>query len=154
MRRAPALFVSAVLATTMLLSSCSGDDDESSSPTSTTAAAQTATTLTDSPYCQTLQRFNERYGRVDPSLADPARFKTAMEDALASAKEAEASAPQAIKADLATLNAGLQDLFDLFQGVGFDVTKLNVSDLDRLQGTPQLEAASQRVEAYTRDNCT
>jgi hypothetical protein len=154
MRRAPALFVSAVLATTLLLSACSSDDDDSSSATTTTTEARPATTLADDPYCQTLQRFNERYARVDPSLADPARFKTAMEDALASAQEAQANAPQAIKADLATLNAGLQDLFELFQGVGFDVTKLNISDLDRLQSSPQLEEASQRVEAYTRDNCT
>ncbi len=154
MRRAPALFVSAALAATVLLSSCTGDDDEASSATSTTTEAQPATTLADDPYCQTLQRFNQRYGQINPSMADPARFKTAMEDAVASAKEAEANAPQAIKADLATLNAGLQDLFALFQSANFDVTKLNVNDLDQLQASPQLEEASLRVEAYTRDNCT
>lgn len=154
MRRAPTLFLPAVLAATLLLSACNGDDDESSSATSTTARAQSATTLADNPYCQTLQRFNERYARVDPSMADPSMFKTAMEDAVAAAKEAEANAPDAIKADLATLNAGLQELFELFQRADFDVTKLNISELDRLQSTPQLDAASQRVEDYTRDNCT
>ncbi len=154
MRRAPVLLVNAAMVAALLLSSCSsGDDKESSSASSTTEPAP-ATTLADNPYCQTLQRLNERYGRVDPGLGDPARFKTAMDDALASAKEAQTNAPDAIKNDLATINSGLQDLYELFQGAGFDVTKLNVNDLDKLESTPQLEAAGQRVETYTRENCT
>ncbi len=154
MRRAPALLVTAALAAALLLSSCSSGDDKKSSSGTSTTEAQAATTLANDPYCQTLQRFNERYGRVNPALGDPAQFQRAMDDALASAKEAQASAPEAIKGDLATLNAGLQDLYDLFQRAGFDVTKLNVTDIDRLQTGPQLDDASKRVEAFTRDHCT
>jgi hypothetical protein len=147
------MFVVPALAVALALASCSDDGDDESSSTTPTTALNVATTLSDNPYCQTLQRFNERYGRINPGVGDPAQLRTALEDAVTSAKEAEAAAPPEIKGDLATMHTGLEQLVALFARANFDVAQVQANDLAQLESTPDLTAASGRVQAYTRDNC-
>lgn len=153
MRRVLLAFAAAI-AVTLMLSSCSNGDDESSTTTTARVQSDVATTLSDDPYCQVLQRLNERYGRIDPGLADPPRFRAAMQDAIASAQEAQANAPPELKGDLATMTATMQQLLALFEQVNFDLTKLpEQPQFEQLMSNPEFLAAGQRVQAYTQQNC-
>lgn len=147
MRRVLSIVLVAVLA---LVVGCS-DDDESSAPTTTVASE--GRRRSNDAYCNFLLTFSERYGQVNPSLADPPQFRSAMEEAAAAAKEAAASAPEAIKADLAVLNTGLDRLMGILRRVNFDVTKLQMAELQEIQGTPEFVEAGRRVEEYRQQNC-
>ena len=101
-----------------------------------------------------MQTYNDRFGRINPSaLNDPQQFRTAMQDANAALKDAAGAAPASIRSDVGLMSQAMQKLFDSFQQVNFDITRVQVTAFTQLQA-PEFIAAAQRLDEYTRQNCT
>lgn len=140
----------------------SGKTASSSSPTTEATAVAAATTAppataaragSNDPFCVFVRTYNERFGRINPgALSDPQQFRTVMQDAASAIKDAATNAPASIKADVALMSQALQKLVDSFQKANYDLTKIQVSAFTDLQA-PDFQAAGQRLDAYTRQNC-
>jgi Spy/CpxP family protein refolding chaperone len=151
------LAVAVALALGLSLGACSsgGNDVEEPAPATTAPPStlpSTPRTTSNDPYCRFLQTFNDRFGQLNVGLAQPQQLRTVMQDASSALKSAQASAPENLRADLATLGDAFQRLIVLFEQVNYDVTKLNLDSLQQLQA-PQFVSAAQRIDAYTRQNC-
>ncbi len=153
MRRAR--FIAAVMAAVCLLgASCSdGDDEPSASPTtaSGTATARGGAGGSDG-FCTFVRDFTSRFGRVDISLSDPQRLRTTMEDAAGAIANAQSNAPEAVRADVATLNTYFQRFVTSLRQVNFDLTRLPRTAVEDLQN-PEFTSASDRLDEYVRQNC-
>lgn len=156
MRRAR--FTVAAMATLLLMGvACSGGDDDSDSgagPTgggSATTARAGAAPGTDG-FCDFVRGFTDRFGRIDLGLADPQRFRTVMEDAASAIAGAQNDAPEAIRADVATLNTYFQRFVESLRQVNYDLTRLRQGTVEQLQA-PEFTAASARLDEYQRTRC-
>ena len=145
----------------LLLAGCSGGKFPSVGESTTTSAgirpSSTAPGATiragsGNSFCEFLRTYNERFGRFNAGIIDPQQMKTTLNDALTAMKDAERTAPADIKADLTTMRAGFEKFISGFEQVGFDLTKIKPDFLATIQ-TPDFLAASQRMDAYTRQNC-
>jgi len=150
----------AVVAVLVVLSGCNGGDDFPSLEASTTttvapAPAGPATSVrsgTGNAFCDFLDTYNERFGRFNAGLTDPNQLRTVMSEAAAAIREAEATAPAEVKADLTTMRMAFESLIRALEQVGFDFSRLRLDTLAVLQN-PEFVQASLRMEAYTRQNC-
>lgn len=154
MRRAR--FTAAVIAALCLLgASCSdGDDEPSATPTTASGAATTARAGRggSDAFCTFVRDFTSRFGRVDISLSDPQRFRTTMEDAATAISNAQNDAPEAVRADVGTLNTYFQRFVASLRQVNFDLTRLRPAALEELQA-PEFTSASNRLNEYAQQNC-
>lgn len=145
------------LVVAVVLTGCSnGKGTESATPT-TAVASTTPPTLSvrptsDDAYCRFLQTYNNRFGQIGPGLADPQRLRTTMREAAAAVKDGQATAPEALKADLAVLSDAFQRLLTVFEQANYDITRLSLTSLQELQ-SPAVVGASQRIDAYTKEHC-
>src|SRR5205085_7077894 len=99
-----------------------------------------------------VKSYNERFGKVNLGLSDPAQLKATMLDAAASIQQAQTVAPSPIRSDVGLLSQSFQSLVDILQQANFDVTKVSLASIQQLQSS-DFVAASQRLDAYTRQNC-
>ena len=143
----------------LALTACSsGKKSSSASPTTANTTAATAPTTTakpasNDPFCNFVRTYNDRFGKINPgALSDPQQFRSVMQDAVNSIKDAANAAPASIKPDVTTMSNAMQSLFQAFQQANFDATKINVASLTALQA-PEFVSAAQRIDAYTRQNC-
>lgn len=157
MRRAR--FTAAAMATLLLMgaacSSGGGDDSDSGAGPTGGGAATTARSGAapgEDAFCDFVRGFNDRFGRIDLGLADPQRFRTVMEDAAAAIAGAQSNAPEAVRADVATLNTYFQRFLDSLRQVNFDLTRLRQGTIEQLQA-PEFTAASARLDEYQRTRC-
>ncbi len=135
------------------LVACSkGGSDRAASTTTLPPPSTAAVPRSDDPFCQFVYSFNERFNRIDMGLVDPARFHAVMQEAANAIREAQVSAPATIRADVTILNTAFQRFVAVLEEANFDVTRLQTSSIAPLQN-PEYAAASQRLDAYTRDNC-
>ncbi|HVM01542.1 MAG TPA: hypothetical protein VM263_02645 [Acidimicrobiales bacterium] len=148
------LLAAAVVA--VALAACTGgngnDGDRATPTTPVATTAPSGARPGENPFCDFVRGFTERFGRIDLSLTDPARFRAAMEEASTSIRDAQASAPEAVRADVATLNTYFQRFLGALQQANFDLSRLPPGSLQQLQA-PEFAAASARLDAYARDNC-
>lgn len=157
MRRATVSGIALAVGVALLLGGCSGGAKKpaASPPPSTSATSAPpapAVNQSNDPYCVFLRGYNDRFNRIDLGATDPQAFQRVMQEAAAAAKEAEATAPPAIRSDVVTLNRAFERLLGALQQINFDMTKATPALLQELQ-TPELLAAGQRIDAYTRQNC-
>ncbi|MFP5319070.1 MAG: hypothetical protein ACLGI2_12355 [Acidimicrobiia bacterium] len=138
----------------VLLTACSGGDDgdDSAAPSTTEVPAPTTSPRTGDPFCDFVSDFSDRFGRVDLGLTDPARFRTVMTDAGNAIRDAQGTAPEAIRADVGTLNTYFQRFLNVLQQANFDLTKVPPASIEQLQA-PEFTAAGNRLDAYARENC-
>ena len=155
--------VVAAVAAVATLGACSGSGEPFvPALTTTTTTVAPEPTLAPGPligrprgedaFCDFVATYHERFGRVDTSLADPARLRTAMEEAAAAIAEAADNAPAAIRADVVLLRDAFAQLVAGFRQADFDISRLPPSTLLAL-AAPQFVAASNRLDAYLVDNC-
>lgn len=155
----PTRFTALVLLAIVGLAGCSSGKPSatatpSTTPTSAPAPSTTTRPASNDPFCNFVQTYNDRFGRVNPSaLSDPQQFRTVLQDATAAIKEAAGAAPASIRTDVALVSQAMQKLMDSFQQVNFDITRIQVAAFTQLQ-TPEFIAAGQRIDDYTRQNCT
>ena len=148
----PRTLLAAAVVAVALAACTGGNGNDGGRATATTAPATTAPSGPGDTFCDFLGSFNDRFGRIDLGLTEPARFRAAMEEAATSIRDAQASAPDAIRADVATLNTYFQRFLSALQQANFDFTRLPPGSLQQLQA-PEFAAASARLDAYARDNC-
>ena len=145
----------AAVAAAVLLTGCNNDGEESSSPTtggSQPASTSSSARITGGPFCERILTFNDRSSRVDPSMVEPQQLRQAFEEAAQAIEDAEQAAPPEIKADVAVLAGQFHDLVIILDQAGFDFTRFPPASFQRLQ-TPEVQSASQRVNAYVGQNC-
>ena len=145
-------FAIATLAMGMLITGCTSDDDPSSPATSTAPTSTVVAKASSDPFCRFVAAFDERFGRIDPSLRDPAQLRTRFQDAANTIAEAAAVAPPEIKADVGLLDQAYKQLLAVLQQAGFDFTKVSPTALQTLQ-TPAFADASTRLDAYRARTC-
>lgn len=147
-------------ALTLALAGCSSSKEAATpdgSPTTSLSAAAPTTTgrpASADPFCNFVRTYNERFGRINPgAVTDPQQFRTVMSDAATAINDAAKAAPASIRSDVAVMSQAVQRLLDAFQRVNFDVTRIPVTAFTDLQA-PEFIAAGQRLDAYSRQNCT
>jgi ABC-type glycerol-3-phosphate transport system substrate-binding protein len=140
-----------VLGLALAVAGCSSDKPSTSATPTTTPVAGGNPATTDS-FCTFVRTFNERFGRIDPSLSDPAQLRTRLQEATKAVTDAAATAPAAVKADVGVLGQAYTQLLAVFQQAGFDVAKVPLASLQAFQA-PAFAQASARLDAYRAANC-
>lgn len=144
----------------LALAACNGGGGDSADRATTTVAGTGSTTPGPStprttsadPFCNFVQTFQDRFGRIGVGFGDPAQLRTFLTEAATAIRDAQATAPASIRADVGLLNEAFQRLLAVFQQANFDLTRVNPNALAELQ-SPQNTAASERLEAYRTQNC-
>lgn len=156
--RAAAVAVFGLLA----LTACSSDDDDAAqSPSTTEVAADGSTAPTDGatdgataddPFCSSGDVLDEDLGAVDPGTGSPDELRAQFAEAAEAVAEAEAEAPEPIRAAVATLARGFEAFVAALEEADFDFTQLSPSALTALD-TPDLQAATEEIDAYQVGVC-
>lgn len=143
----------------VLLSGCSDskDSDEQSAPT-TAVVRTTATTTTvprqisGGPFCEFALTFNDRFARVGTDASNPARLRATFEEGVKAIEDAQQIAPAEIKEDVSVLATTMRDLATMLNRANYDASRLSPTAIHQL-ASPELKAAGERLEAYTKENC-
>jgi hypothetical protein len=145
----------------LAFSACSGgSSDKQASPASATTAAPSAgaatqpvnTSFTGSgsdDYCKLARDYSDSAKKFNAPTT-PDQLRAVFHEAQTDIQSALAVAPPEIKADVQTIATGLSSIVAAMEAANYDVT--------RLATTPpslpaNFDAASQRIDAYTRDVC-
>lgn len=146
------------MALVLLLAACGGDGEDAAA-TSTVATTTAPTTTEPVPvtgpgaaFCELARGYSERLAKLIPSLGDPGTLRQLLADSGPIIQQAEAAAPPDIKPDVTLLANSSRELLVLLERVDFDFTKVPPAEVSRIQ-TPEVQAAGQRLAAYTRDVC-
>ena len=149
----------AVLLAVAALTACGGSaKDKQAAPAPTTTANADATSQPvdtsftgagSGDYCRRARDYSESSKKFNvPNTPDQLRqvFQEAQNDI----HSALAVAPPEIKADVQTIAAGLSSIVKAMEAADYDVTRLAATPPSL---PPNFDAASQRIDAYTRDVC-
>lgn len=140
----------------LALSGCNGDDGQDQALPSTSSPSPQAGTEPPEepvdPFCAPADALGEGLGDLAPTDGDPGEIREQFTRAREAVAQAEAEAPEEIRADVAVLADGYEDFFAALEAADFDITQLSLSALTALD-TPEMEAASERVDAYRLDTC-
>ena len=139
------------------LTGCGGGDDEEAAPT-TTAPPPTVTTTpvlgndqAGTPFCQLARTYTERFSALLPAASDPARLRAATTDAEAAIRQAQATAPAEIKADVTLVATTAREVLAALQKNNFDLGGTPEA-ITKLQ-EPRFTAALGDVNRYGRAHC-
>ncbi|MBI4729496.1 MAG: hypothetical protein HY775_08365 [Acidobacteria bacterium] len=103
-------------------------------------------------YCDLARTIDQKLGKSDPSqMATPEKMRAFFEEADRAIGAAVAAAPSEIKADIQTLAAAFRKVVDALRKANWDLMKV-AADMASLS-SPEIEAASKRVEKYGQDVC-
>ena len=143
----------------LALTACGGGSSKekqaapaASAPSSTAASQPVGTSFTgegSADYCRLARDYSESSKKFNaPNTPDELRqvFQEAQNDI----HSALAVAPAEIKADVQTIATGLSSIIKAMEAAGYDVTRLGTTPPSL---PPNFDAASQRIDAYTRDVC-
>ena len=140
------------------LTGCGGGSDKTAAPAATTAPpATTATTAVTgkdqagTPFCQLARTYTEKFAALIPAAADPAKLKAATTDAEAAIRQAQATAPAAIKADVGVVATTASAALTALQKNNFDLSK-TPDALAKLQD-PAFQTALANLNRYTQAHC-
>lgn len=136
---------------------CSDDDgaDEAASSTTESPEASVAGSFgdtSDDPFCASGDVLSGDIGTVEPDDDSPDALREQFAEAGQAIAEAEAEAPEEIKAAVATLARGYEDFFAALEAADFDFAQLSESALTALD-SPELQAAGEQLDAYRADAC-
>ena len=151
----------AVVGASLAMAACGGGSNgKHASPASpTTAAASTGDTAQpvdtsftgagSADYCRLARDYSESSKKFNTPNS-PDQLRAVFQEAQNDIQSALAVAPPEIKADVQTIATGLNSIVKAMEAANYDVT--------RLAATPpslpsNFDAASQRIDAYTRDVC-
>ena len=145
-----------VLAALLVLLGCSGDDDRDEVAPATTSSSGAGVGTEEpeeaaNPFCAPSQALNS-IGDVPPLESDPAALREQFTEARDAVAEAEAEAPEEIRADVAVLADGYDQFYEALEAADFDITHLDLADLMVLD-SPEMQAASERLDAYRAEAC-
>ena len=145
----------ALVAVLGLTASGGGDDDEAApattAPAPTTTAPPVGSDQAATPFCQLLKTYSERFSALLPAANDPARLRAATTDAESAIRQAQATAPAEVKADVTLVATTARDVVNALQRNNFDLSRTPEA-LTRLQ-EPGFQTALTNVNRYGRARC-
>ncbi|MDQ3895906.1 MAG: hypothetical protein M3326_01440 [Actinomycetota bacterium] len=152
------LLVSLGLAAVVGLTSCGGggDHEKAAAPTTaapppTTAAPAVGNDQASTPFCQLARTYSEKYSTLLTVANDPVRLRAATTDAESAIRQAQSTAPAAIKSDVTLVASTASQVLAALQRNNFDLSKTPEA-LSRLQD-PSFQTALSNVNRYGRAHC-
>jgi|GEM_PF-6313888 hypothetical protein len=148
------LLLSAALASALALPGCGGGDDEGAAPTTAAAPATTAAVGNDqagTPFCRLAKTYSEKSATLLQVASDPVKLRAATTDAESAIRQAQASAPAEIKADVTKVATTAGEVLTLLQRNNFDLNK--TPDAVSKLSDPGFQAALGNVNRYGRAHC-
>jgi hypothetical protein len=148
------LVASVGLAALLALTGCGGGDDDKAAPTTTAAPATTAAVGSDqagTPFCKLAKTYSERSATLLSVASDPVKLRAATTDAESAIRQAQATAPAEIKADVGVVATTAGQVLAALQRNNFDLGK-TPDAVTKLQD-PGFQAALANVNRYGRAHC-
>jgi hypothetical protein len=149
--------VGVVLALTACAGGSNGKQAATAPPKTTTPASPDASQPVDTSftgagsadYCRLARDYSESSKKFNaPNTPD--QLRAVFQEAENDIQSALAVAPPEIKADVQTIATGLSSIVKAMEAANYDVTRLSATPPSL---PPNFDAASQRIDAYTRDVC-
>ena len=140
------------LASALLLGAC-GDDKKSS-----TTVAGGGGNGTDA-YCARIEEYKNASNALDASMEDPTAesMKTAFETMGGMLHDLENGAPEAISADLATMNDSVDRMIAIFEQYDWDLAALAMApefeELNTVMESDEMTAVQDRLDSWSLDTC-
>ncbi len=138
------------------LAGCGGGSDDDAAPASTIASPPTTTAVVGNdqagtPFCQLYRTYAEKFSSLLAAANDPVRLRAATTDAEAAIRQAQATAPAEIKADVAVVATGAGQALTALQKNNFDLSRTPEA-LTRLQ-EPAFQTSVAKLGTYARAHC-
>ena len=151
------LVVSIGLAAVLGLTGCGGgDSDDEAAPTTTSPPPTTAAAVVSgndqagTPFCQLARTYSEKFSTIAASAADPVKLRAATTDAEAAIRQAQATAPAEIKADVTVVATTAGQVLAGLQKNNFDLGR--TPEVTKLQ-EPGFQTALANMNRYGRAHC-
>ena len=141
------------------LSGCGGgsDDDEGGKAAPTTVPPPPTTVVpvvgndqAGTPFCQLARTWTEKYSTLLASLNDPAKLRAASTDAESAIRQARATAPTEIRADVNVVATTAGQVLAALQKNNFDLA--GTPEVTKLQ-EPGFQSSFANLNRYTRAHC-
>lgn len=150
------LVVSMGLVAALGLAGCGGggDDEEAAPPTTAPTTTTTAAVGNDqagTPFCQLARTYAEKYASILTVANDPAKLRAATTDAESAIRQAQATAPAEVKADVAQVATTAGEVLAALQRNNFDLSRTS-EVVTRLQ-EPSFTSALSNLNRYGRAHC-
>ena len=150
------LVVSVGLVAALGLTACGGGgSDDDAAPASSTAPPPTTAAVGNdqagTPFCQLLRTYTERFAALLPSVNDPVKLRAATTDAESAIRQAQATAPAEIRADVTVVATTAREALTALQRNNFDVSR-SPDAVTKLQ-EPSFQTAFGNLNRYARAHC-
>ncbi|MDQ4070168.1 MAG: hypothetical protein M3203_11960 [Actinomycetota bacterium] len=149
------LLVTMVLAAVLGLTGCGGGDDDQAAPTTSAPPPPTTAAVGNdqagTPFCGLMRTYSERFAALLPAANDPAQLRAALTDAESAIRQAQATAPAEIKADVTLVATTAGQVLAALQRNDFDLSRTPEA-VTRLQ-EPRFQTALSNVNRYGRAHC-
>jgi hypothetical protein len=139
------------------LTGCGGGSGDDKAAPTTVATSPPPTTVVSgndqaaTPFCQLARTYTEKFAALLPSANDPVKLKAATTDAEAAIRQAQATAPAEIKADVTLVATTAKDALTALQKNNFDLAKTPEA-VTKLQD-PAFQASFAKLNTYARAHC-
>ena len=131
-----------------------GSDDEAAPVTTTAPPPTTAVVGNDqagTPFCGLARTYTEKFSSLLISANDPVKLRAATTDAESAIRQAQATAPAEIKADVTVVATAAKDALTALQKNNFDLSRTPEA-LTRLQ-EPAFQTSFASLNRYSRAHC-
>ena len=134
-----------------------GSDDDAAPVSSTTptppptAAALVGNDQAGTPFCQLARTYTEKFSSLLISANDPVKLRAATTDAESAIRQAQATAPPEIKADVTVVATAAGQALAALQKNNFDLSRTPEA-LTRLQ-EPSFQTSFASLNRYSRAHC-
>jgi hypothetical protein len=152
------LVVSMGLVAAIGLTGCGGGSGEKAAPTTVSTSPPVTAALVGndqaaSPFCQLARTYTDKFTALLGSAQsnDAAKLKAASTDAESAIRQAQATAPAEIKADVTVVATTAKDALAALQKNNFDLNK-TPDAVSKLQ-EPAFQASFAKLNAYARAHC-
>jgi hypothetical protein len=143
------------------LTACGGGSGKSTAAatttTPTTVAPVTTTVATGNDqagtqFCMLAKTYNDKYNSLLSSLGDPTKLKSVATDAESAIRQAQTTAPAAIKADVTVVATTASQVLAALQKANFVFGNTAPAEVAKLQD-PGFQASLARLVAYGQAHC-
>ena len=131
-----------------------GSDDDAAPASSTIPPPTTALVGNDqigTPFCQLARTYTEKFSGLLIAANDPVKLRAATTDAESAIRQAQATAPAEIKADVTVVATAAKDALTALQKNNFDLSRTPEA-LTRLQ-EPAFQTSFASLNRYSRAHC-
>ena len=130
-----------------------GDDDEAATPTTTVPATTVAVgnDRAGTPFCQLARTYTEKSATLLTVANDPPKLRAATTDAESAIRQAQATAPPEIKADVTVVAGTASQVLAALQRNNFDLSR--TPEVVGKLTDPKFQASLGNLNRYARAHC-